>query len=371
MALYPHATRSKTVVPPGQQSDSNMAVPANSRDEAVIIVMRTDASSADVDHVADRLRDIGADAHISPGRSRTVVGAIGDRAAIAQLPFEAFPGVERAVPVVSSFKFVSRDFEPEDTIVELRGVKVGGGHLAVIAGPCAVESRDQLFASAEAAKRGGANILRGDAFKPRTSPYSFQGLGEKGLEMLVEARDEFDMPFIAEVVDPRDVELVGSYADLIRVGTRNMTNFNLLSELGRQPKPVLLKRGFTATIEEWLNAAEYIYKEGNHDLIMCERGIRTFETATRNTLDIAAVPVIKKLSHLPIIIDPSHSGGRRELVAPLTRAGIAVGADGFMVDLHPSPETALVDGAQALLPEEFVELMGTVRQLADVMGVEY
>ena len=179
------------------------------------------------------------------------------------------------------------------------------------------------------------------------------------------------MPFIAEVVDPRDVELVGSYADLIRVGTRNMTNFNLLSELGRQPKPVLLKRGFTATIEEWLNAAEYIYKEGNHDLIMCERGIRTFETATRNTLDIAAVPVIKKLSHLPIIIDPSHSGGRRELVAPLTRAGIAVGADGFMVDLHPSPETALVDGAQALLPEEFVELMGTVRQLADVMGVEY
>jgi 3-deoxy-7-phosphoheptulonate synthase len=348
-----------------------MAAPTNPVDEAVIIVMQPEATSEDVEHVADRLRDIGAEAHVSPGKSRTVVGAIGDRAAIAQLPFEAFPGVERAVPVVSSFKFVSRDFQADDSIVDVGGVKVGSGHLAIIAGPCAVESRDQLFTSAEAAKAGGANILRGDAFKPRTSPYAFQGLGEKGLELLAEAREVFGMPFIAEVVDPRDVELVTSYADLIRVGTRNMANFNLLSELGRQSKPVLLKRGFTATIEEWLNAAEYIYKEGNHDLIMCERGIRTFETATRNTLDIAAVPVVKKLSHLPIIIDPSHSGGRRDLVAPLTRAAVAVGADGFMIDVHADPETALVDGAQAILPTEFQELMVTVRHLADAMGFTY
>ncbi len=349
-----------------------MATPSNPIDEAVIVVMRSDSTRADVEHVAERLRDIGAEAHVSPGKHRTVVGAIGDRAAITQLPFEAFPGVERAVPVVSSFKFVSRDFQADDTIVDVGGVKVGGGNLAVIAGPCAVENRDQLFASAEAAKQGGANILRGDAFKPRTSPYSFQGLGEKGLELLTEARETFGMPFIAEVVDPRDVELVASYADLIRVGTRNMANFTLLSELGKQPKPVLLKRGFTATIEEWLNAAaEYIYKEGNHDVIMCERGIRTFETATRNTLDIAAVPVVKRLSHLPIVVDPSHSGGRRELVAPLTRAAIAVGADGFMIDVHADPETALVDGAQAIVPREFLELMETVRKLADVLGVTY
>ncbi len=238
-----------------------------------------------------------------------------------------------------------------------------------MAGPCAVETRDQLFASAAAVRRHGAVILRGDAFKPRTSPYSFQGLGEKGLELLAEARAEFGMPFIAEVLDPRDVELVAAYADLIRVGTRNMANFTLLSELGRQPKPVMLKRGFTATIEEWLNAAEYVYKEGNHDIILCERGIRTFETATRNTLDISAVPVIKGLSHLPVVVDPSHSGGKRALVPALTRAALAAGADGFIVDVHPAPETALVDGPQAILPAEFGVLMTQVRKLADAMGV--
>ena len=214
-----------------------------------------------------------------------------------------------------------------------------------------------------------STILRGDAFKPRTSPYSFQGLGEKGLELLDEARTEFGVPFIAEVLDPRDVELVTGYADLIRVGTRNMANFTLLSELGKQPKPVMLKRGFTATIEEWLNAAEYLYKEGNHNVILCERGIRTFETATRNTLDISAVPVLKGLSHLPVVVDPSHSAGRRPLVAPLTRISVVSGADGFLVDVHPSPETALVDGPQAILPGEFAALMDEVRSLADVMGL--
>ena len=339
-------------------------------DESLIIVMNRDADSADVEHVIERLKEIGAEAHISEGRYRTVIGALGDREVIQQLPWEAFVGVERAVPVLKPFKFVSRDFQQEDTIVNVGGSLIGGGHFAPIAGPCAVESREQLFASAEAVAKAGATILRGDAFKPRTSPYSFQGLEEKGLELLAEAREEFGLPFVAEVVDPRHIDLIASYADIIRVGTRNMANFTLLSELGKQDKPVLLKRGFTATIEEWLNAAEYIYKEGNHEIVMCERGIRTFETATRNTLDISAVPVVKGLSHLPIIVDPSHSGGRKELVAPLTRIAVASGADGFMVDVHPAPETALVDGAQAILPGEFTELMEDVRGLCDVMGFE-
>ncbi|MCH7585914.1 MAG: 3-deoxy-7-phosphoheptulonate synthase, partial [Acidobacteria bacterium] len=245
---------------------------------------------------------------------------------------------------------------------------VGGQAVTVIAGPCAVENRDQLFAAAAAIKDAGATILRGDAFKPRTSPYSFQGLGEKGLELLAEAREEFGLPFVAEVVDPRDMELISSYVDLVRIGTRNMANFPLLAEVGRQPKPVLLKRGFTATIEEWLNAAEYIYKEGNHAIILCERGIRTFETQTRNTLDISAVPVVKGLSHLPVIVDPSHSGGRRRLVIPLSLAGVAAGADGLIIDVHPAPETALVDGAQAILPDQFSLLMQQVGRVAAAVG---
>ncbi len=338
-------------------------------DESLIIVMSATASPENVAHVVQRLEDIGAEAHVSEGRSRTVIGAVGERQTVEQMPWEAFSGVERAVPVLKPFKFVSRDFQASDSVVEVGTALIGGGHLAPIAGPCAVETRDQLFASAEAVARAGATILRGDAFKPRTSPYAFQGLGEKGLELLAEAREEFGLPFVAEVLDPRDVELVSSYADLIRVGTRNMANFTLLSELGKQTKPVLLKRGFTATIEEWLNAAEYIYKEGNHDVVLCERGIRTFETATRNTLDISAVPVLKGLSHLPVVVDPSHSGGRRALVAPLTRAAVACGADGFMVDVHPEPENALVDGAQAIVPDEFAELMDDVRALAAVVGV--
>jgi 3-deoxy-7-phosphoheptulonate synthase len=338
-------------------------------DESLIIVMFSQASDEDIAHVVERLEGIGAEAHVSRGQFRTVIGAVGDREFIQQLPWEAFPGVERVVPVLKSFKFVSRDFQTGDSVIDVGGVKLGGGHFAPIAGPCAVESREQLFAAAEAVAKAGATILRGDAFKPRTSPYSFQGLGEKGLEMLAEAREVFGMPFVAEVVDPRDVELLASYADLIRVGTRNMANFTLLSELGKQPKPVMLKRGFTATVEEWLNAAEYVYKEGNHDVILCERGIRTFETATRNTLDISAVPVLKSLSHLPVVVDPSHSGGHRYLVQPLARVAVAAGADGFMIDVHPSPETALVDGAQAILPTEFSDLMDDVRALAGVMGV--
>ncbi len=336
---------------------------------AMIIVMRKDAAAEEVAAVVSRLESIGCEAHVSEGQIRTVIGAIGDREQIQEIPWEAIEGVERAVPVLKPFKFVSRDFHDEDTIVEVRGVPIGDPQrFVVVAGPCAVENRDQLFRTAEAVKKAGATVLRGDAFKPRTSPYSFQGLGEKGLQLLAEAREELDLPFVAEVLDPRDVALVSSYADILRVGTRNMANFTLLQEVGRQPKPGQLKRGFTATIEEWLNAAEYIYKEGNHAVVLVERGIRTFETASRNTLDISAVPILKRLSHLPVLVDPSHSGGRRDLVAPLSLAAVAVGADGMMVDVHPTPDTALVDGAQALVPSEFAELMDAVRRVASAVG---
>ncbi|HEX5631279.1 MAG TPA: 3-deoxy-7-phosphoheptulonate synthase, partial [Acidimicrobiia bacterium] len=303
------------------------------QDDSTIIVMRRDASRSDIDHVVERLRDIGAEAHVSAGQIRTIISAVGDRSVIQQLPWEAFPGVDRAVPVLKPYKFVSRDLHPEDSVVMVGDVAVGGRTVVTIAGPCAVESRDQLFSTATAVQQAGARILRGDAFKPRTSPYAFHGLGEKGLQLLAEVREELGMPFVAEVLDPRDVDLVSSYADLVRVGARNMANFTLLAEVGRQPKPVMLKRGFTATIEEWLNAAEYIYKEGNHQVILCERGIRTFEQQTRNTLDISAVPVVEGLSHLPVMVDPSHAGGRRALVPALTRAAIAAGADGVMIDV--------------------------------------
>lgn len=255
------------------------------------------------------------------------------------------------------FQLVSRDDHSEDTVITVRGVDIGGNGFVAMAGPCAVESRDQLFTAAEAVRKAGARVLRGDAFKPRTSPYSFQGLGEEGLQLMAEAREVFDMPFIAEVLDPRHVDLVASYADILRIGTRNMSNYTLLQEVGRTGKPVQLKRGFTATVEEWLGAAEYIAREGNPNIILVERGIRTFETASRNTLDITAVPVVRGISHLPIIVDPSHSGGRRELVAPLARAAAAIGAHGILVDVHANPEEAKVDGDQALLPEEFAALM--------------
>ncbi len=335
---------------------------------SVIIVMNKDAAEADVAGVVERLEQIDCQAHVSVGQFRTVIGAIGDRERIQQLPWEAMPGVEKAVPVLKPFKFVSRDFQEENTVVTVGGVAVGAGDFTVVAGPCAVENREQLFRTAEAVKKAGATILRGDAFKPRTSPYAFQGLGEAGLELMAEARETFEMPFVAEVLDPRDVDLVSGYADMLRIGTRNMANFTLLQEVGRQPKPVQLKRGFTATLEEWLNAAEYIYKEGNHQIVLVERGIRTFETAARNTLDITAVPLLKGLSHLPVFVDPSHSGGKRELVAPLARAGLAAGADGIMVDVHPTPDTALVDGPQALRPEEFAVLMDSLRRIFQALS---
>ncbi len=335
-----------------------------------MIVMAFGAEAHQAAAVVERLRAAGCEVHVSRGQNRTIIGALGERDDLQQLPWEAMPGVERAVPVLKPFKFVSRDFQPDDTVIAVRDTSIGGGTLSVIAGPCAVESREQLFRTAEAVTKAGATVLRGDAFKPRTSPYSFQGMGEAGLELMAEARDVFGLPFVCEVLDPRDVDLVASYADILRVGTRNMSNFTLLAEVGRQRRPVQLKRGFTATVEEWLNAAEFIYKEGNHDIVLVERGIRTFETASRNTLDITAVPVLKGLSHLPVVVDPSHAGGHRPLVAPLARAAVAVGADGIMVDVHPAPDTALVDGDQALLPSEFADMMVSIRRLADAMDTK-
>lgn len=337
---------------------------------ALMIVMERGCSAEAVAAVVERLESRDCDVHLSEGQDRVVIGAVGGDTDLAQLPWEAMPGVERTVPVLKPFTFVSRDFRQEDTIVDVSGVPIGGTGFTVIAGPCAVETRDQLFRTAEAVIAAGATILRGDAYKPRTSPYSFQGLAEKGLQLMAEAREEFGVPFVAEVLDPRDVELVASYADMLRIGTRNMSNFTLLAEVGKQPQPVQLKRGFTATVEDWLYAAESIYKEGNHQIVLVERGIRTFETSARNTLDITAVPVVQQLSHLPIMVDPSHSGGHRYLVAPLAKAAVGVGASGIMVDVHHAPDTALVDGDQALLPRDFEALMAQIRGLAAAVGLE-
>ena len=321
--------------------------------------MDPEASQAAVDDVVRRIESFECTAHVSSGSAQTVIGVIGDTRTVAQAAaWSRLEGVEKVIRVMEPYKLVSRKFKPESTAITVRNTTIGDGSFTPIAGPCAVETRDQLFRTAEAVVKAGARVLRGDAFKPRTSPYSFQGLGEEGLQ-----------PFVAEVLDPRDVELVASYADILRVGTRNMANYTLLQEVGTCGKPVQLKRGFTATLDEWLQAAEYIYKSGNTEIIMVERGIRTFETASRNTLDITAVPLLKQISHLPVIVDPSHSGGKRELVAPLAKAGIAAGADGFMIDVHTEPETAKVDGAQALLPEEFAALMEEITRLGAALDV--
>ncbi len=334
----------------------------------MLIVMQPNATDEEVEGVVRRLAAVGAEAHVSRGRYRTVIGAIGDDNEIARLPLEALDGVERVVPVLKPYKIVARESQDGPTVVSIGGAKVGGEHFAVIAGPCAVENRDQTLTSTKAVAAAGATILRGEAFKPRTSPYSFQGLGREALEIMKDASRETGLPFVAEVVDARDVELVAGYADALRVGARNMQNFSLLSEVGKQPLPVILKRGLNATIEEWLLAAEYIAKEGNESIVLCERGIRTYEPATRFTLDISAVPVLRQLTHLPVIVDPSHAAGRAYAVRPLARAALAVGADGVMVDVHPCPEEALCDGAQALLPHQFEELMGELARMAPIMG---
>lgn len=329
----------------------------------MIIVMRPDATEAEIAGVVDRLQSLGADVNVSTEGDRTVVEGSVESTLESGAPWESFPGVERMMPVVPGGRRVGREFRSADSIVTVGDVVIGDGSITVIAGPCAVETREMLIETARAVADAGASILRGDAFKPRTSPYSFQGLGKAALEYLSEARTVTGLPFVAEVLDPRDVDLVSSYADMIRVGTRNMSNYPLLRELGRQDKPVLLKRGRAATVEEWIDAAEYVHSAGNSSIVLVERGVRGFDSSARNMLDITAVPVVKGLTHLPVMVDPSHASGRSDLVAPLARAAVAVGADGILVDVHPSPATALVDGAQALLPDEFRDLIGDLRAI--------
>ncbi|MCU0640542.1 MAG: 3-deoxy-7-phosphoheptulonate synthase [Candidatus Margulisbacteria bacterium] len=336
----------------------------------MIIIMRPDATAAQIGVVTDKLKKHGFGVHLSQGAERTVIGAIGDKSAIQLEALQMLPGVSEIVPIRKPYKLVSREFQKEDTIVALPGgVKIGAGEkLVIMAGPCSVEGEQAFLEAARAVKAAGANVLRGGAFKPRTSPYAFQGLGEKGLQIMAQAREETGLPFVTEVMDTRDVELVAKYADMLQIGARNMANFNLLREVGKTKKPILLKRGPGSTVQEWLMSAEYILSEGNKQVVLGERGIRTFETATRNTVDINAVPVVKKLTHLPIIVDPSHGTGEWDLVPAIARAGIAAGADGLMIEVHPKPDEAMSDGAQSLKPETFQELMVSLRGVARAVG---
>jgi 3-deoxy-7-phosphoheptulonate synthase len=334
----------------------------------MVVVMSPDATAADVDAVVDRVTAAGGEAFVSRGVTRTVVGLVGDLERFLALNLRAQRGVSDVLRVSVPYKLVSRQNHPEMTTVYVGGVPIGPGHFTLIGGPCAVETAEQTLLAARMAKAAGAALLRGGAYKPRTSPYAFQGLGRAGLEILADVRAETGLPVVTEVVDAHDVATVAGYADMLQVGTRNMANFALLQAVGECDRPVLLKRGMSATIEEWLMAAEYIAQRGNLDIVLCERGIRTFEKATRNTLDIAAVPVAHGLSHLPVIVDPSHSGGRRDLVVPLSRAAIAAGADGLIVDIHPSPSDALVDGPQALLDDDLRELAEAVAAFPPLLG---
>ena len=334
----------------------------------MIIVMGPEATQEQVHVIMNKLTTLGLKVHLSEGATRTIIGIIGNKQLIAQLPIEAMDGVEKTVSVTVDYKLVSREFKQDDTIVDVGGIWIGGNHLAVMAGPCAVESREQLLQSAFIVKEAGAQFLRGGAYKPRTSPYAFQGLEEKGLEMLAEAREKTGLKIVTEVVDVESVPVVSAYADMLQIGSRNMQNFQLLKTVGKTNKPVLLKRGLSATINEWLNAAEYIMSEGNYNVVLCERGIRTYEEYTRNTLDLSAVAAVKNISHLPIIVDPSHGTGRWKLVRPMARAGIAAGADGLMIEVHPNPAEALSDGKQSLTPENFELTMQEVKTIAQVMG---
>ncbi|CEP68405.1 Aldolase-type TIM barrel [Moorella glycerini] len=334
----------------------------------MIIVMKPGATREQIEAVSERLVELGFKTHPIYGQEKTVIGAIGDKKALSSEAIINLPGVEKIVPIMKPYKLVSRELKETPTMVRVGGVPVGGRGLVVMAGPCAVESEEQLLSAARAVKAAGAQILRGGAFKPRTSPYAFQGLEEEGLKMLARVREEVGLPFVTEAVDTRDVALVAEYADAIQIGARNMQNFRLLKEAGATGKPILLKRGLAATIEEWLMAAEYILDSGNPNVILCERGIRTFETATRFTLDLAAVAVVKENSHLPVIVDPSHGTGSWRLVLPMARAAVAAGADGLIIEVHPDPARALCDGPQSLHPETFDRLMGELAPVALAVG---
>ncbi|TMA13690.1 MAG: 3-deoxy-7-phosphoheptulonate synthase [Deltaproteobacteria bacterium] len=334
----------------------------------MIVVLKPGLTQDEVQKVVERIESFGLKAHISEGTERTIIGAIGDERLMADQTLESFPGVEKVLPILKPYKLVSREFQRTDTIIKVNGHKIGGKKIHVMAGPCSVESRDQVLASAVPVKEAGATFLRGGAFKPRTSPYSFQGLGEEGLNYLAHAREVTGLPIITEVLDPRDLEIVCRFTDILQIGARNMQNFKLLTEVGKLNKPVLLKRGLSATIQEFLLSAEYIASEGNRNIILCERGIRTYETETRNTLDISAVPVLKQLTHLPIFVDPSHGTGRWDLVAPMALAGVAAGADGLLIEVHSHPEVALSDGPQSLKPQKFAALMKELKRVAEAIG---
>lgn len=335
----------------------------------MIIVTKPGVSDAELDHIRERVETLGMRTHLSRGEQRTIIGCIGDESLLQEAALLSVPGVESVHPVLKPYKLASREFVARPTTIRVGdAATVGGRELAVIAGPCSVEGRDMLRTTARSIAAAGAGMLRGGAFKPRTSPYAFQGLGEAGLRMLAETRAETGLPIVTEVMDTRQVELVAEYADVLQIGARNMQNFALLSEVGRVQRPVLLKRGPSATVKELLMAAEYVMAQGNRDVILCERGIRTYETATRNTLDVAAIPVLKAETHLPVLVDPSHAGGRADLVAPLSFAAIAAGADGLIVEVHPCPEQALSDGDQSLTLEGFAELMERIRPFAAAAG---
>jgi len=334
----------------------------------MIIIMKHGATDEQLDAVVARVRELGCDVHLSHGEEVTIVGVIGDRRALDRQQIERMAGVERTVLILRPFKLATRTFHPQNTVVKVNGVAVGGRQVVVMAGPCAVESREQMLETARAAKKAGATVLRGGAFKPRTSPYSFQGLGEEGLRLLAEARADTGLPVVTEVMEPRLVPLVAQYADILQIGARNMQNYALLRAVGVAGWPVLLKRGMMSTIEELLMAAEYILSQGNPNVILCERGIRTFETYTRNTVDISAVPVLKELSHLPVVVDPSHGTGKWEYVGAVAKAAVAAGADGLLIEVHPHPEEALSDGAQSLRPDRFAALIGEIRLVAQAVG---
>lgn len=337
-------------------------------DTAMIIIMRHDATAKQIAEVVQRVESRGLRVNISRGEERTLIGVIGDDRPVDRTQFEQLDGVEKTVPILKPFKLASREMHPKDTLVPLDGIKVGGPQIAIIAGPCSVESREQILESAFAVKEAGAIALRGGAYKPRTSPYSFQGLGEKGLELLAEAREATGLPIVTEAMSPEQVPLVARYADVIQIGARNMQNYPLLMAAGDAGRTVLLKRGMMSTIEELLMSAEYVMAQGNSRVILCERGIRTFEKYTRNTTDINAIPVLKQLSHLPVILDPSHGTGKWEYVIPVARAAVAAGADGVIVEVHPHPEEALSDGGQSLRPEQFAQMVHEVRRVAEAVG---
>jgi len=334
----------------------------------VIIVMRSGATRSEIQNVVDKVESMGYQTHLSQGEERTIIGVIGGDRTLVPENMEMIPGVERVLPILQPFKLASRDFHPEDTVISLNGVKIGGDEVIMMAGPCSVEGREQIMETAHVVKEAGGKVLRGGAYKPRTSPYSFQGMGLKGLEMLREAADTYGLLVVTEVMSSEKVPLVAEYADILQIGARNMQNYSLLHAVGQSGRPVLLKRSMSATLKDLLMAAEYILSHDNYRVMLCERGIRTFEDYTRNTFDVNAIPALKTLTHLPVIADPSHGTGKWELVSPVAKAAIAAGADGLLVEVHPQPEVALSDGAQSLRPERFAQMMQELRSVAEAVG---